>query len=103
MTPACPRTQEIASHPPSPEGLYDLAGSVAELTLYDGSFATPGYPDAMEQCSSDHISCKPVISRGGWELWWDHPPSVAELQAELRAAHRALFWTGLGLRCVRNL
>lgn len=95
-----PDSDELATFPPSPEGLYNLAGASAEMVLYDERFAIPGYPDTpgVFDPLCDHDPCKRLITRGG-DLARDIYPNTF---AELRAAHRGKRDRG-AFRCVRNL
>lgn len=103
---ACPLVagrvrDEVARFPPTPEGLYDLAGNLAEVVLPGDP--TPGYPQPpfvqtpREEC--DWPPCpisQPDILRGGsWRdfgaLW------------RFSTTHRALPRDGVrGFRCVRS-
>ena len=92
---------EVARYPPSPEGLYDLAGNVAEQVLYDERFGAPGYPDTARiftKCG-EWSFCKQLITRGGYNAGQGFPETLNKL----RAAHRGTDFSGPGFRCVRNL
>lgn len=91
-------TTVAGTYPPSPEGVYDLAGNVSEMVLAEEP--SPGY-------SAPHLICPKVydypdnylapMSRGG---------NTESPGYRLRAAHRALdeFGPGrTGFRCVRRL
>ena len=96
----CPRKYDIAIDPPSPEGLYNLAGAHAEMVLYDEPFEKPGYPDTPgmfnSQCDTD--DCKRLITRGGDGVSDKYPFTFAELRTAHRGTRRQATF-----RCVRNL
>lgn len=83
---------EVARYPPSPEGLYDLAGNFAEIVKPDPGVAPPGYPPLpVEQWPTMTW----VGLRGG---------SLNEPSYTLRSARRGVIggYRYPGLRCVRN-
>ncbi len=94
---------EIGRFPPSPEGLYDMAGNVAEYVLrgedddYTEGYPAPGFRDGdgdpNHPCSE--VPCEEVIFRGGCD---ESEPY------KLRGAHRNLSWDDDhgGFRCVRD-
>jgi formylglycine-generating enzyme required for sulfatase activity len=87
-----PVDTSVAQYPPSAEGLYDLAGNLAEIVRPDPSGDTAGYPPLPLIDGAAHW----VGLRGG---------SLYDSARLLRAAHRA---TGRGagspgFRCARNL
>jgi len=92
-SPCGPASSMVALHPPSPEGLYDLAGHYAEMVQPDPGGYSAGYePLPLVEPPDRHW----VGIRGG---------SMFESERTLRAAHRG---TGArdgnlrGFRCVRN-
>ncbi|MBI4703223.1 MAG: formylglycine-generating enzyme family protein [Deltaproteobacteria bacterium] len=99
-----PPDAEVGSHPPSPEGVYDLAGSVAEFVLHEPEHYTESYPDTPffdpKECTGFEAplsTCHPEMVRGG---------DFRSGAGELRAAHRAMkpSWQRdpvAGARCVR--
>jgi len=94
---------EIARFPPTPEGLYDMAGNVAEYVLPRGDedeyddYYTEGYPppgiEDPQVCG--YSPCVETMVRGGCDGSEAH---------ELRGAHRHLGWEvdSGGFRCVRD-
>ena len=98
---------EIGRFPPSPDGLYDMAGNVAELVLprgdddyhgdeYTEDYPPPGIVDGIEDPQNCGWSpCVERIFRGGCDESEPH---------ELRGAHRVLHWAvdSKGFRCVRD-
>ncbi len=94
---------EIGRFPPSPEGLYDMAGNVAEHVLprgdeddYDDDY-TEGYPapGIIDPEICGYSPCAQKLFRGGWDGSEAH---------ELRGAYRSLGWEvdHYGFRCVRE-
>jgi formylglycine-generating enzyme required for sulfatase activity len=103
----CPPPSEdflrLSKYPPSPEGLYDLAGNLNEWVLPSSEGYTESYPplwtanpDCTPHCRG--CTCEFDGTRGG----------VLDNRREfLRAAHRAtdkfMNLNSAGYRCVRNL
>ena len=94
------RFGEVALYPPSAEGLYDMAGNVAEYVAFDEGHYTDGYPepplsdfegeDCFGVCEPSPL---PVMRGGGWG---------DDGSEQLRSAHRRLLQNqGSGNRCVR--
>ncbi len=88
---------EIGRFPPSPEGLYDMAGNVSEQVFpgiddYTDGYPAPGIADP-ELCGDS--PCMDRVFRGGCDESEAH---------ELRGAHRVLGWEvdSKGFRCVRK-
>lgn len=95
--------REIGEYPPSPEGLYDLAGHEAELVLREPDWYTDGYPDTpvydpalCKGPEGPYNHCQSPMVRGGQSRSQAH---------QLRAAHRATadanYIQLLSFRCVR--
>jgi formylglycine-generating enzyme required for sulfatase activity len=93
----------LSKYPPSPEGLYDLAGNQDEWVLPSPEAYTEGYaphwtadPDCTPHCRG--CACKVDPARGG---------TFFDRRELLRAAHRATVdrstENSAGYRCVRNL
>jgi formylglycine-generating enzyme required for sulfatase activity len=96
---------EIARFPPSPEGLYDLAGNAAELVAIDPTDYVDGYPPPeghlvpktdCEKNGEDNYKeqCPDFVFRGG---------SRKSPGYQLRGAHRRVKGPGpVGFRCVTD-
>jgi DNA-binding beta-propeller fold protein YncE len=99
---------EIAQYPPSPEGLYDMAGNAVELVALDEEHYSEGYPEpppmpGWEPGAPSEGPYSPA--RGGGAGYYDQDIGVAIL----RGAHRLSGGLDLGfkiihtgLRCARD-
>ncbi len=101
----CGWVEGFASYPPTDEGLFDLAGNLAEIVVYDGSFGNAGYPDWDWRTPPDDRYCVRSDFDGALEcieglLRGGHAASPGYA---LRSAHRFVFADGVpGFRCVRS-